>query len=73
MLDTTGISGWRDRLPMPTTLIWAEDTVRSTRELAEILRDACPQWRTDVLPRGGHMAALTRPAEMAARLQAALA
>lgn len=73
MQDTTGIAGWRDRLPMPTTLIWAEDTVRSTRELAEILRDACPHWRTEVLQRGGHMAALTQPAEIAARLKSALA
>ena len=39
----------------------AQRTVRPTREIVELLREACPAWRFEQTTGGGHMAPLTRP------------
>lgn len=61
MNETTPLEDWRESLPDQTTVISAEDTVRSIKEIVEVLRSTCPHWRFERLAQGGHMAALTRP------------
>ena len=48
-------------LPARTLLITAANTQRPLREIAELLREACPHWSFEQVPDGGHMAPLTRP------------
>ena len=61
MNETTALDAWKEALPDSTTVISAEDTVGSIREIVELLEMACPDWRFEKLAKGGHMAALTRP------------
>jgi pimeloyl-ACP methyl ester carboxylesterase len=39
----------------------ARDTTGPLRALSDILAQAHPSWRVQEIPRGGHMAPLTRP------------
>ena len=48
-------------LPAPTLLTFARDTAAPLKALAQILADAHTAWQFEEIPRGGHMAPLTRP------------
>jgi pimeloyl-ACP methyl ester carboxylesterase len=61
MNETTPLTEWRAGLPSGTTVISAADTVRSIREIVELMQQGCPEWNFVDLPQGGHMAVLTRP------------
>jgi pimeloyl-ACP methyl ester carboxylesterase len=71
--ETTPLSEWREMLPANTTVISAEDTVRSIREIIELMEAACPDWRFARLVQGGHMSALTRPEIVNPMIRSALA
>lgn len=70
--DPHSAQDWAARLPKDTSLIWSADTVRSIRDIISVLSAACPEWRRFTLPHGGHMAALSRPIEMAQLVRQAL-
>jgi len=70
--EATPLATWRDVLPEATTVVIAEDTVRSIREIAELMAQACPDWRFETLGQGAHMAALTLPETMNPIIRAAL-
>lgn len=72
MNETMTVDDWRGALPGDTTVISAADTVRSIAEIVDVLSTACPGWRFEELPEGGHMAALTRPDLMIPNLVQAL-
>jgi pimeloyl-ACP methyl ester carboxylesterase len=55
-----GIARW-SAMTAPTLLIWARDSPAPLIALSRILSAANPDWRTEEIPRGGHMAPLTRP------------
>lgn len=59
MHNDVPISYWLAHLPARTTVVSASDTVRTIREIVELMRDGCPGWRFEKLTRGGHMAPLT--------------
>ena len=61
MGETTSIAEWRAALPARTTLIRAAHTVRSIREIVELMEVECPEWRFVTLEQGDHMAPLTMP------------
>ena len=61
MNETTSVEQWSALLPRATQLIWDPTTVLPIREIAAILRRACPGWTYREVPAGGHMAPLTRP------------
>lgn len=61
MNETTPLAKWREALPPGTTVISAEDTVRSIKRIVDLLKKECPEWHFERIDRGGHMAALTRP------------
>lgn len=52
---------WRSRLPRETTIISAADTVRTIRELVELLSSKSAGWKFETLATGGHMAPLSNP------------
>ncbi|PWJ21043.1 alpha/beta hydrolase [Jannaschia seohaensis] len=68
MEDATPLVRWRAKLPHKTTVISAQDTVRSIREIVALMEEACPHWQFIRLPEGGHMAPLTRPDAVNGRL-----
>lgn len=72
MNEATPIAAWREALPAKTTVISAEDTVRSIREIVDLLELECPAWRFEKLGKGGHMAALTQPEVMNPIIRSAL-
>jgi pimeloyl-ACP methyl ester carboxylesterase len=57
----TPLEAWADALPRRTLLLSAEDTKRPSREMVEVLRQACPDWERARVREGGHLAPLTRP------------
>jgi pimeloyl-ACP methyl ester carboxylesterase len=61
MNETTPVKQWSRLLPARTVLAWDPGTVLPIREIAAILRRACPDWTCCELPGAGHMAPLTRP------------
>jgi len=61
MNETVPLSEWAATLPRDTTVISAADTVRSIREIVDLMRRTCPHWDFEELAEGGHMALLTRP------------
>ncbi len=73
MSETTPLATWAGVLPRATTVISAEDTTEAILEIDALLRAACPHWRFEKLPQGGHMAALTHPEAMLPLIEAALA
>jgi pimeloyl-ACP methyl ester carboxylesterase len=61
MGETTPVEEWARTLPPATLAVHDPGTVLPIREIAAILRAACPAWRHLELPGVGHMAPLTRP------------
>jgi pimeloyl-ACP methyl ester carboxylesterase len=61
MNETTSVEQWASLLPRATLLVCDPLTVLPIRELAAILRSACPGWSYWEVPGVGHMAPLTRP------------
>jgi pimeloyl-ACP methyl ester carboxylesterase len=61
MGETTTAQQWVAALPRETLLIHDPGTVLPVREIAAILRRACPAWARKEVPGAGHMAPLTRP------------
>jgi len=59
--EITPLAKWREVLPSSTTVISAEDTVRSIRQIVDLFEQKCPDWNFEKIGQGGHMAALTRP------------
>lgn len=58
MDEKTGISEWSRTLPEETTVVSAEDTVRSIAEIVDLFRKNVPHWRYEKIDAGGHMAVL---------------
>ena len=52
---------WRTALPQDTLVISSANTPRPSRELVEVLLQACPAWEFASIFDGGHMAPLTHP------------
>lgn len=61
MDDETSLDDWAGALPDETLVVTARDTTRPIREIAQLLRGACPAWRFEEIGHGGHMAPVTRP------------
>jgi len=61
MGETTPVEEWARTLPVMTLSLYDPGTVLPIREIAAILRAACPAWRHQEVPGVGHMAPLTRP------------
>jgi pimeloyl-ACP methyl ester carboxylesterase len=61
MNETTTAEQWARLLPQSTLLITARDTTLPIREIAAILRLACPQWTSEKISSGGHLAPLSHP------------
>ncbi|MDA7428203.1 alpha/beta hydrolase [Primorskyibacter aestuariivivens] len=67
------LSDWHARLPRDTTVMHAADTVRSIREIVELLASGHPGWRFETFETGGHMAPLSHPDMVNAAVKKALA
>ena len=61
MNDVTTLEEWRRDLPGDTTVVSAKDTVRSIREIVELMEEHMPEWRFEQIESGGHMAPMSRP------------
>ncbi|WP_223428907.1 alpha/beta fold hydrolase [Tateyamaria pelophila] len=61
MNETTTMAEWEAGLPDRTTVISANDTVRSIREICGVMEASVPRWNHKQIDQGGHMAALTKP------------
>jgi pimeloyl-ACP methyl ester carboxylesterase len=61
MGETTTVEEWARTLPRATLAVYDPSTVLPIREIAAILRAACPAWWHQEVPGVGHMAPLTRP------------
>jgi len=61
MGEATPVEEWARMLPRATLVMYDPGTVLPIREIAAILRAACPAWRYQEVPGVGHMAPLTRP------------
>jgi pimeloyl-ACP methyl ester carboxylesterase len=61
MSEETSAEQWAEKLPQETLLVCDCCTVRPIREIAVILRRACPGWTYEAIDAGGHMAPLTHP------------
>jgi len=61
MRETTPAAQWAADLPAATLMITDPETVLPVREIAAILRRACPRWSYEGIAGAGHMAPLTRP------------
>jgi pimeloyl-ACP methyl ester carboxylesterase len=59
--EPTTAGEWASLLPRETLMICDPATVRPVREIAAILRQACPEWAHREIPGAGHMAPLTHP------------
>lgn len=61
MDETTPLEQWARLAPRATLFVSDPGTVAPIREIAALLRGACPTWRFEEIAGGGHMAPLTRP------------
>lgn len=61
MNEVISFAEWQRDLPGDTTVVWARDTVRSIREIVELMEEHVPEWHFEQIERGGHMAAMTKP------------
>ena len=61
MNEKTPLSVWQADLPDETTVVSANDTVRTIDEIVSLMKQGIPHWRFANIERGGHMAALTKP------------
>jgi pimeloyl-ACP methyl ester carboxylesterase len=60
MNEQTSLAEWERDLPKDTTVVSANDTVRSISEIVELMKNVS-EWRFEQIERGGHMAAMTKP------------
>lgn len=67
------LADWHSRLPRETTVISAANTVRSIREIVELLSAEHPGWKFKTMATGGHMAPLSHPQLVNPILEEALA
>jgi pimeloyl-ACP methyl ester carboxylesterase len=61
MNEQTSLAEWERDLPKDTTVVSANDTVRSISEIVELMKKNVSEWRFEQIERGGHMAAITKP------------
>ncbi len=61
MNEVMSFAEWQRELPSDTTVVSAMDTVRSIREIVELMEAHVPEWHFKKIERGGHMAAITKP------------
>jgi pimeloyl-ACP methyl ester carboxylesterase len=61
MNETTSLEQWASLLPRATLLVCDPLTVLPIRDIAAMLRRACPEWSYREVMGAGHMAPLTRP------------
>ena len=61
MNEVVSFAEWQRDLPSDTTVVSARDTVRSIREIVELMAKRVPEWRFKQIESGGHMAAMTKP------------
>lgn len=61
MNEVKSFAEWQRDLPNDTTVISASDTVRSIREIVELMEEHIPEWHFKQIEHGGHMAAMTKP------------
>jgi pimeloyl-ACP methyl ester carboxylesterase len=61
MNEETTADEWAQLLPRETLMVSDPKTVRPVREIAAILRSACPDWVYREVSGAGHMAPLTHP------------
>ena len=61
MNEETSFAEWERDLPKDTTVVSAQDTVRSISEIVELMKESVSEWRFEQIERGGHMAAMTKP------------
>lgn len=61
MNEVKSLAEWQRDLPSDTTVVSARDTVRSIREIIELMQEHASDWRFEQIERGGHMAAMTNP------------
>lgn len=54
------IADWR-AIQAPVHILYAADTRRPTRAIADILRQEFPRWKFHEVPAGGHTAPISRP------------
>lgn len=61
MNEETSFAEWESDLPKDTTVVSAQDTVRSISEIVELMKESVSEWRFEQIERGGDMAAMTKP------------
>ncbi len=61
MNERTSIADWEQQLPEDTTVISADDTVRTIDEIVSLMKENNKNWVFQTIERGGHMAAMTKP------------
>lgn len=61
MNEETSFADWERDLPKDTTVVSAQDTVRSIAEIVALMKKNVSEWRFAKIDRGGHMAAMTKP------------
>ena len=61
MNEETSFAEWERDLPKDTTVVSAQDTVRSISEIVELMKESVSEWRFEQIERGGHMATMTKP------------
>lgn len=61
MNEKTPLSVWQADLPEDTTVVSAQDTVRTITEIVSLMKEHIPHWRFATIEHGGHMAAMTQP------------
>ncbi len=61
MNEQTSLLDWESDLPIDTTLVSTNDTVRSISEIVALMAANISGWNFEQIDRGGHMAALTKP------------
>ena len=61
MNEQTSFVEWERDLPKDTTVVSADDTVRSIGAIVELMKENAVGWHFEQIERGGHMAAMTKP------------
>ena len=61
LAETTSVEEWAALLPRSTLVVYDPATVLPIREIAALLRRACPEWTFQEAPGTGHMGPLTHP------------
>ena len=61
MNEQTSFLEWERDLPKHTTVVTAQDTVRSITEIVELMKENVSEWLFEQIEHGGHMAPMTKP------------